>query len=235
MTKQPHPANARILYVEDDEALAFLTVDQLQNHGFDVEHYRDGKSALQAFSNADFDLCILDVMLPNLDGFALTEKIRSIDPQIPILLLTAKSLKEDRIQGFKTGADDYILKPYSMEELVLRIQVFLKRKSIVDTVETQNAIIGDYRFEPSNLKLIFGAEEIYLTQRESELLGFLNDRRSKVVKRADILKHIWGHDDYFLGRSLDVFISRLRKHLSKDEKIKIENIHGVGFCFKVES
>jgi len=221
MTKQPHPANARILYVEDDEALAFLTVDQLQNHGFHVEHYSDGKSALQAFSNSNFDLCILDVMLPNLDGFALTEKIRSIDPQIPILL--------------KTGADDYILKPYSMEELVLRIQVFLKRKSIVDTVEPQNAVIGAYRFEPSNLKLIFGAEEIYLTQRESELLGFLNDRRSKVVKRADILKHIWGHDDYFLGRSLDVFISRLRKHLSKDEKIKIENIHGVGFCFKVES
>lgn len=224
----------RILYVEDDEALAFLTVDQLEDQGYAVEHFADGAAGWEAFTQKEFDLCILDVMLPNLDGFTLVEKIRATDPHIPILLLTARSLKEDRIQGLRIGADDYITKPYSMEELILRIQVFLRRKSVVSSTTSGTVLVGKYRFEPSNLRLVLGEEEITLTQRESELLLYLYERRTKVVKRSEILRHIWGQDDYFLGRSLDVFISRLRKHLSLDPQIRIENIHGVGFCLRTD-
>lgn len=234
MNARKGDAVARILYVEDDESLAFLTVDQLEEQGFEVVHCSDGSTAWEAFCDQAFDLCILDVMLPNMDGFTLAEKIRRTDPHIPILLLTARSLKEDRIQGFKIGADDYITKPYSMEELILRIQVFLRRKAVVSSTEPEAIILGKYRFEPHNLRLIFGDEEISLTQREAELLDFLIKNRSRVVKRSDILEKIWGQDDYFLGRSLDVFISRLRKHLSRDEKLKIENIHGVGFSLRTE-
>jgi len=233
MSEDTRGAMASILYVEDDESLAFLTVDQLEEQGYAVVHCADGASGWDAFREGGFDLCILDVMLPHMDGFTLAEKIRKMDPHIPILLLTARSLKEDRIQGFKIGADDYIIKPYSMEELILRIQVFLRRKSVVPAAGQETLLAGKYRFEPQNLRLQFGDEEVMLTQRESELLEFLLKNRSRVVKRSEILEKIWGQDDYFLGRSLDVFISRLRKHLSRDESIRIENIHGVGFCLRI--
>lgn len=232
MTDKGTEMKTRILYVEDDESLAFLTVDQLEQQGYEVIHLLDGQSAWDKFQESTFDLCIIDVMLPNMDGFTLAEKIRNEDPHIPILILTARSLKEDRIQGFKLGADDYIIKPYSMEELILRIQVFLRRKAIVASGTPQKIQLGQYSFDPENLRLTYGQEEVTLTQREAELLGFLVKRKSKVVKRSEILESIWGQDDYFLGRSLDVFISRLRKHLSKDPQIRIENIHGVGFCLR---
>ena len=225
---------SRILYVEDDESLAFLTVDQLQQQGFEVIHMLDGQNAWKEYQSSNFDLCIIDVMLPNMDGFMLAEKIRNNDAHIPILILTARSLKEDRIQGLKLGADDYITKPYSMEELILRIKVFLRRKAIVGTGSPQTISLGRYSFDPENLRLSFGSEEITLTQREAELLAYLVQRKAKVIKRSEILEKIWGQDDYFLGRSLDVFISRLRKHLSRDTDIRIENFHGVGFCHRYD-
>jgi two-component system, OmpR family, response regulator VicR len=223
---------ATILYVEDDEAIAFLTVDQLESNGFKVVYSQDGEKAWNAFVDNSIDLCLIDVMLPKLDGFSLAERIRQYDHQIPILFLTAKSLKEDRIKGLKLGADDYIIKPYSIEELILRMNVFLRRKNIQKDTSLKQITLGKYLFEPNNYRLICEGKEIQLTQRESDLLFFLADRQNEVIKRSLILEHIWGRDDYFLGRSLDVFISRLRKCLSEDDTIKIENIHGVGYALK---
>lgn len=221
---------ARILYVEDDDQLAFVTRDNLELHGYQVTHIADGRKALKEATHKVFDLIILDVMLPNVDGYTIAREIRQVDSEVPILFLTAKSLKEDRIQGLTLGADDYITKPYSVEELILRIEVFLKRKKLfrpeeIDPLYTIGSFVMDY----PNLTLRRNDEETSLTQREADLLRFFIMHKNQVLKRADILKAIWGENDYFLGRSLDVFVSRLRKLLTDDEHIAIENIHGVGF------
>ena len=223
----------RILYVEDDKSLAFITKDHLELHDFEVFHYEDGESAQLAFNNDKFDICIFDVMLPKMDGFALCQYVRQTDPHIPVIMLTAKSLKEDRIAGLKTGADDYLTKPFSIEELILKIQVFLRRNKVISPSGNNSIAIGQYTFDHKNLSLKHNTKDRILTQRESELLKVLVDNKDNVLKRSDILTRIWGEDDYFLGRSLDVFISRLRKYLSMDSKIVIENIHGVGFKFKI--
>ena len=228
--------STRLLYVEDDETLAFLTVDQLETQGYTVVHCTDGKSAIEAFKSDDFDLCILDVMLPKMDGFSLAEEIRKRNESIPIIFLTAKSLKEDRITGLRLGADDYITKPYSIEELLLKIQVFLRRRNIEEQSPDEQYRIGAFHFDYPNLHLhIPGNDdtEQVLTQREADLLRFFAQNKNQVVKRSDILLQIWGEDDYFMGRSLDVFISRLRKYLAPDEKVELENIHGIGFRLRV--
>lgn len=218
----------RLLYVEDDETLSFVTGDNLVLNGYDVAHFENGESALKAFEKEGFDLCLLDVMLPQMDGFTLAKEIRKMDSEIPILFLTAKSLKEDRIQGFQLGGDDYITKPFSIEELILKIEVFLKRKHISTQVpSTMN--IGKFTFEYKNLRLTGLGKEENLTQKEGDLLKMLIEHKENILKRGEILKKLWGTDDYFLGRSMDVFISRLRKYLKADNQIKIENIHGVGF------
>ena len=222
---------AKIFYVEDDETLGFVTKDNLELSGFEVHHYKDGKEAYDAFGKQAFDLCLLDVMLPGIDGFELARKIRKISQQIPILFLTAKSLKEDRLEGLVLGGDDYITKPFSIEELVLKIQVFLRRKEIVESFETNNHTIGKYVLDYKNLKLNFGEQVKVLTLKEAELLKFLVENKNKVVKRSEILVAVWGKDDYFLGRSLDVFISRLRKYMKEDKSIQINNRHGIGFVF----
>jgi len=219
----------KLLYVEDDEVLAFVTKDNLELKGYEVHHCVDGRAAYQQFLKDNYDLCLIDVMLPVMDGFTLAKEIRSIDKEIPLIFLTAKSLKEDKIFGLQLGADDYIIKPFSFEELVLKIQVFLKRKYIVKVTETRVCNIGEYNFDYEDLKLKFKSEEKRLTQKEADVLLFLYDYKNKIVPRSDILKKVWKQDDYFTGRSLDVFISRLRKYLSKDENIQIENIHSVGF------
>ncbi|MEZ4908896.1 MAG: response regulator transcription factor [Saprospiraceae bacterium] len=224
----------KIMYVEDDEVLAFITVDNLSDHGFDIYHYIDGEQAFEAFKNQGFDLCVIDIMLPKIDGFTLAKMIREIDDEIPILFLTAKSLKEDKIKGLKLGADDYITKPFSMEELILKMQIFLKRKKIIKPDVEQIFKIGKYTFNYSYLMLIFGDEQRRLTQKEADLLLFLFENKDKLIKRSEILLKIWKQDDYFAGRSMDVFISRLRKYLSEDENITIENIHGVGFKFSFQ-
>ena len=219
----------RLLYVEDDDALSFVTKDSLQEEGFEVIHCTDGESAKKSFKNESFDLCLIDVMLPLIDGFALATYIRDQNSQIPILFVTAKSMKEDKIKGLKIGADDYITKPFSIEELVLKINIFLKRKYVNEEFGSTKKNIGKYEFDFANLSLKIDEEVIKLTQREGELLNLLTNHPGEILKRKDLLERIWGREDYFLGRSMDVFISRLRKHLSKDPSIKIENVHGIGF------
>ena len=224
----------KILYVEDDETLSFVTKDNLEIHGYAVDHCLDGESAIESFFKSTYDLCILDVMLPKMDGFAVAEKIRSTDPNVPILFLTAKSMKEDRIQGLRLGADDYITKPFSIEELILKIEVFLRRKYVSVSINDQYKV-GNYSFDYRNLVLSLDGDSRNLTQKEADLLKMLLDHKNNVVNRSLILEKLWGEDDYFLGRSMDVFISRLRKYLSGDPKIKLDNIHGVGFKLVIES
>ena len=226
--------SAHLLYVEDDESLSFVTRDHLELHGYRVTHVADGARVMEVFADGQFDLCLLDVMLPEIDGFELAREIRRRDTQIPILFLTAKSLKEDRLQGLRLGADDYITKPFSIEELILKIEVFLRRsRGVIARPNVQQ--IGLYTFDYDDLSLQYGEESRRLTQKEADLLRYLSENRNRVVKRADILEQLWGENDYFLGRSLDVFISRLRKYLREDEQLRIENIHGVGFCFHAEA
>jgi DNA-binding response OmpR family regulator len=223
----------KILLAEDDTNLSFVIRDNLEHKNYEVYLYENGKDALDAFKENKFDLCILDVMLPVLDGFTLAKHIRENDQQIPILFLTAKSMKEDRITGFTVGADDYITKPFSIEELFLRIKVFLKRSGKATEELTQIIKIGSCVFDYGNFDLIHSSKNKKLTEREAKLLKLLCDHAETTVKREDILTQVWGNDDYFAGRSMDVFISRLRKYLSVDEKVEIINYHGVGFRLSV--
>ncbi len=225
-----------ILYVEDDVNLGFVTTDNLNLKGYSTVFCKDGKSGLETFKKGKFDLCVLDVMMPEMDGFTLAREIRKTNNDIPIIFLTAKTLKEDKITGFQTGADDYITKPFSIEELILRIEVFLKRSRKSESNETtQNDFeLGNYKFNFSHLTLISGKQKNILTMKEAELLRYFCLNKDKILKREEILRTVWGDDDYFMGRSLDVFISRLRKLLQKDSAIQIENIHSVGFRLSVQ-
>ena len=221
----------RILYVEDDPNLAFATKDSLEQFDYELVHALDGHAALKIFGEEHFDICVFDIMLPKMDGFTLAQNVREQDTHIPILFLTARTMQEDKIRGLKLGADDYITKPFSIEELRLRIEVFLRR-SVGQKTETSNPgeiTIGPHEFNFQKLTLKLGDDVQNLTFREAEVLKYLVERRETVIKREEVLKAIWGDDDYFMGRSLDVFISRLRKYLSGDPAFKIENIHGVGF------
>lgn len=221
---------SKILYVEDDPDIAFLTKETLEDRGYDVFHFDNGQDAFQFIKKADCDICILDIMLPKMDGFELATKIRQINRQIPIIFLTAKTLTEDKIHGLKIGGDDYITKPFEMEELFLKIGIFLKRKLLSED-KKDLIYINNFVFDPKNLELYNDREKYSLTQRESDLLEFLSLHKGEVIKRELILEHIWGRNDYFLGRSMDVFISRLRKFFKSDPKIGIENLHGIGFRF----
>lgn len=216
-----------ILLVEDDPSLGFVIRDGLTSRGYPVTWCTDGEQALDTFTKKTFDLCLLDVMLPKKDGFALAQDIRRTHPSVPILFITAKSMLEDKIAGFSAGGDDYLVKPFSMEELVLRMEVFLRRTSAAapDGV----CAIGAFTFDPRNLTLRHPKGEKVLTQKESDVLALLVRHRDRVLKREEILKSVWGDDDYFLGRSLDVFISKLRKYLKDDPSLEIVNYHGVGF------
>ncbi len=222
----------KILYVEDDETLAYLTKDSLEMNQYDVVHFDNGEDALADFTKQSYDICILDIMVPKMDGFEIARAIREQNNEIPIIFLSAKTLKEDRIKGLKTGADDYLIKPFSIEELMLKVEIFLQRnkKNI-----TQNKLyqVGKYIFDAINYEVSLGNEQTTLTMREADLLKLFIQHPNKVLRREEILKSLWGTDDYFMGRSLDVFISRLRKILSKDASIVIENLHGIGFRFSI--
>ncbi|MFZ4932042.1 response regulator transcription factor [Chryseobacterium sp. Mn2064] len=220
---------SKILYAEDDETIAFLIQDSLETY-YDISCYSDGKSAVEAFNSNTFDICLLDIMMPEMNGFEVAQHIRSKNSDIPIIFISAKALKEDRIKGLKIGADDYLVKPFSIEELILKIEVFLKRSKKTHTY-SNNYKVGKYDFDPKNYTLQDAISTITLTQRESELLLYFIRNKNTVLKRQDILKAIWGDDDYFMGRSLDVFISRLRKVLADEQNILIENLHGIGFRF----
>ncbi len=221
----------KILYAEDDETLAFLTKDNLEQNNYAVFHFSDGISCLEDFKKQQFDICIFDIMMPKMDGFDLATEIRRIDSEIPIIFLSAKTLKEDRIKGLRLGADDYLIKPFSIEELILKIEIFLKRSHKIEKIENTIYQVGKFIFEPKSYILKTNSETISLTERESELLKYFLDNKNKVLKREQILKQLWGDDDYFMGRSLDVFISRLRKILINEKEIVIENLHGIGFRF----
>ena len=223
----------KILLVEDDKTLNFIVRDNLEEAGYIVTSAEDGEVAFKKFQDEEFDLCLLDVMMPKLDGFSLAKKIREKNEAIPILFLTAKALNEDKINGFSIGGDDYITKPFSMEELLMRIRVFLKRSMPTNENESEltNCRVGHFDFYFDNLTLQNGDEKRTLTYKEAELLRYFCENPNTVLSRSDILKNVWGSDDYYLGRSLDVFISRLRKYLGNDDNIKIINLHGIGFRF----
>lgn len=225
--------NFKILYAEDDETLAFLTKDNLEQNNYEVIHCSDGKAALKIFEEEEFDICIFDIMMPKMDGFQLAESIRKIDVDVPIIFLSAKTLKEDRIKGLRLGADDYLVKPFSIEELLLKIEIFLKRSQKNIPAKKTIYEVGKYQFDTKNFILYNDEEKVGLTQREAELLKLFLDHKNSVLKREQILTSLWGTDDYFMGRSLDVFISRLRKILAHEEGISIENLHGIGFRFSI--
>ncbi len=224
---------ARILYVEDDINLGFVTKDTLEVAGFAVTHCTTGPQARETFAPGRFEVCILDVMLlpypaSQTDGFDLARHIRQQDPNVPILFLSARADATDRLQGLRLGADDYLTKPFSIEELVLKIRVFLRRSTGVSAVGP-SADLG-FAFNRANLTLtIPGQSAQTLTQREADVLACLLARPNEVIRRDELLIAVWGDDDYFMGRSLDVFISRLRKRLAGAETVRIENLHGVGF------
>ncbi len=227
---------AHIFYVEDDESLSFVTRDNLEIAGYKITHSADGGEALKILkSGQKFDLYIFDVMLPEVDGFSLAQEVRKRDEQVAIIFLTAKSLKQDKIHGLTLGGDDYITKPFSIEELILKVEIFLRRTKYANILRASTPVsIGKYEFDHKNLNLSLGAVNETLTQREADLLKLLFENRNQVIRRSFILETLWGKDDYFLGRSLDVFVSRLRKFLCEDETLKVENIHGVGFRFHCE-
>lgn len=226
--------NIKILLVEDDPNLGFVVKDNLQEKGYNVTLCKDGEEGEQAFTTHPFDLCIFDVMLPKKDGFALARTVREKNSEIPILFLTAKAMVDDKLEGFATGADDYITKPFSLEELFCRVDVFLKRSKSMQSAEVPGIFsIGKFNFDSSNFKLKNHISEKTLTSREAEILKQLYLHRDRVIKREEILMAVWGDDDYFLGRSLDVFISKLRKYLKDDSAVQIINYHGVGFKLEI--
>jgi DNA-binding response OmpR family regulator len=227
----------KLLLVEDDEALRFIVKDNLEQNGYQVEIAEDGEIALKLFEKFRFDLIILDVMLPKIDGFQVAQTIRKTNQQIPIIFLTARSMNEDKITGLTIGGDDYIPKPFSMEELLLKIKIFLKRSKLqLVSIETpsESIEIGKFIFHPDELILSFDGETRSLTLKEAELIRFFAENQNRVLSRNEILERVWGSNDYFLGRSLDVFISRLRKYFKTDPNVKINNLHGIGFRFSVK-
>lgn len=227
------PAKIKVLLAEDDLVLGYVIKDNLEIGGYDVTLCPDGDEALQQFQKTDFDICLLDVMMPSKDGFTVARKIRGKSDVVPILFITSKAMEEDKIKGFQSGADDYIVKPFNMQELILRMEVFLRRTKKLHSEEAVSYQIGKLRFSFTDLKIYVGEQTINLTQKEADLLLFLCKHPNKILKREEVLLNVWGKDDYFLGRSMDVFITKLRKHFKADPQIILETIHGIGFRFNV--
>jgi DNA-binding response OmpR family regulator len=220
----------RILLCEDDENLGMLLREYLQAKGYDTELCPDGEAGYKSFLKNKYDLCVLDVMMPKKDGFTLAQEIRAANTEIPIIFLTAKTLKEDILEGFKIGADDYLTKPFSMEELTFRIEAILRRVKGKKNKESSLYNIGRFVFDTQKQLLILdGEKQTKLTTKESELLGLLCAHANEILQRDFALKTIWIDDNYFNARSMDVYITKLRKHLKDDDSIEIINIHGKGY------
>lgn len=227
--------NVKILLVEDDTSLGFIISDQLKSDGYQVTLCSDGAEGFQRFNQEEFHMCIFDVMMPKKDGFSLAKDIRKIDAKIPILFLTAKSNVEDKVEGFKSGGDDYLTKPFNVEELQLRVAAMLRRVDISPVAESESIYtIGEYTYDTTNFTLVHENFEKTLTKKEAQILSMLCKMMNQVVAREVILNAVWGQDDYFVGRSLDVFITKLRKYLKEDPRIQIANIHGIGFKLEIE-
>jgi two-component system OmpR family response regulator len=223
-------SNIKILLAEDDSNLGILLRNYLAAKNYSTSLFINGIEALEAFPTGSFGLCILDIMMPEMDGLSLAKEIRLTNPDIPIIFLTAKNQKEDIIEGFKSGADDYITKPFSMEELLYRIEAILRRTTNpVINKKAESYIIGDYTFDPLIQMLVFKGLSIKLTTKESELLELLCQHSNEILERNYALKTIWIDDNYFNARSMDVYITRLRKYLREDPSVKILNVHGRGY------
>jgi DNA-binding response OmpR family regulator len=229
-----HKEKLKILLAEDDLNLGVLLVDYLQAEGFDVRLCKDGELALKVFLAEQFDLCLFDVMMPVMDGFTLAKKIRIKNKKVPIIFITARSQKEDKLKGYDLGADDYITKPFDEEELLWKIKAVIRR---IPETKSESKIeiisIGKYIFDVNNQSLSINGNSKRITERECEILKYLATHKNNVVKREELLKDLWGENDYFFGRSLDVFITKIRKYLREDPELSIENVFGVGFIFNV--
>jgi DNA-binding response OmpR family regulator len=224
----------KILLAEDDLNLGVLLVDYLETEGFGVKLCKDGEMALKAFQGGQYDLCLLDVMMPKMDGFTLAREIRVKDKTVPVIFITAKSLKEDKLKGYGLGADDYITKPFDEEELLWKIRAVIRRipeNKIEHRAEVVS--IGQYSFDFTNQSLSISGKTRRITEKESDILEYFSAHRNKVIKREEMLTELWGENDYFFGRSLDVFITKIRKYLKEDPDLQIENVFGVGFIFNV--
>jgi DNA-binding response OmpR family regulator len=221
---------AKVLYVEDEMFLAKIVSETLQSRGYDVVLESDGGKAVEQFDRQKPDVCVLDIMLPNKDGFTIADEIREKDTQVPIIFLSAKSQTSDVVNGFKLGANDYIRKPFSIEELIVRIENVLKQKA-PDHEEAEEVVIGQYTFNLKRQTLTFGDEQRKLSYRESELLKLLYENRDKIVERSEILTLLWGSDSFFNSRNLDVYITKLRGYLKQDPSIEIITIKGIGYRF----
>lgn len=224
-----------ILIVEDDLNLGFLLMELLEQEGYQIKLCRDGLSGLSQFKKAIYDLCILDIMMPNLDGFNLAKHIRRINTHIPFLFLTAKLRKEDKLKGYALGAEDYITKPFDEEELLCKIKVILRRNaSQFEQNLPSQFILGDYTFDYTRQELSFKGKMQRITEKENEVLRLLCLNKNQILRRDEAVEKIYGKQDYFLGRSFDVFISRLRKLLKEDPRISIDNVFKVGFILNVK-
>ena len=226
-------SKVHILFAEDDKSLAYIVKDALEEEGYKVLHCEDGQTAIDSFDKTKIDMCLLDIMMPNKDGYTVARKIRQQSDVIPILFLSTKNQETDRLKGYDSGADDYLSKPFSMAELLKKIEVFLRRSKKLHSDQPEEFMIGNIKFSPSNLSIQTGADSICITQKEADILTFLFEHKNKVVKRDEVLLNVWGKNDYFLGRSMDVFISKIRKYLKADPAIVLETIHGVGFRLNV--
>ncbi|WP_298116628.1 response regulator transcription factor [Flavobacterium sp.] len=224
----------KLLLAEDDFDLSNVLIQYLQLHNFEVIWAENGRKALELFQKNTFDICILDVMMPEMDGFTLAEELLKINPETPFIFLTAKQLKEDKIKGLQLGADDYIVKPFEVEELILRLNNILKRSESNLKVSFQEITIGKYLFDTKRLCLKIDDKTQQLTEKEASLIQFLYQHKNQIVKRETILKAVWKTDDYFSGRSMDVFITKIRKYFNDDANISIESTRFIGLEFKIK-
>jgi DNA-binding response OmpR family regulator len=228
-----------ILYVEDDDNLSMIVTDFLEMQGFSVHLCKDGEAALSSFEKKKFDLCLLDIMLPKMDGYSLAERIRETDEQIPIIFLSAKSQEEDRIKGFMKGGDDYLTKPFNTEELLLRIKAILRRTAPPAKTKRKRSALpktvhfGKLKFNTENMSISDGETEVRLTRKENELLKLLLQHKNKILKRDDALMELWGEINHYNSRSMDVYITKLRKILKMDPRVAITNFHGTGFKIEI--
>lgn len=228
-------AKKHILLAEDDPDFGSILKQYLEMSGYIITWAKDGKEALELFTQDNYNICVLDVMMPKMDGFTLAEKIIDINPEMPFIFLTARKMKEDKIKGLKLGADDYIVKPFEADELVLRLSNIIKRsnRSSIETPVEEQITIGKYHFNTKRLELSYNNTMQRVTEKESELIQFLYNHKNQLLKREEILNAVWKNDDFFSGRSMDVFISRLRKYFKEDPQISIESIRGIGLEFKL--
>ena len=225
----------KILYAEDEESLAMIVKDTMEVRGYEVTWCKDGKAALAAFNHEKPDICVFDIMMPEMDGITLAKEVRKIDNLVPIVFLSAKSQTTDVLEGFESGANDYIKKPFSIEELLIRIKSILSRDQLIAheaPTDSNTFIIGDFTFNYASQELYYKSEKTHkLTSKENEILRMLCEHKNEILKRKIVLDELWGDDGFFTARSMDVFITKLRKYLKNDSRIEIINVRGVGFKF----